>query len=71
MDAWSKCDHEILEPRMKEEKLTRTLSDLSQALSESEILRKKQSAWPPSNKGHDPSGRGLAGVMDDEMGFVD
>ena len=46
-------------------------SDLPAAIRESEKLREKQKAWPPSHKEHDPSGRGLAGVMDDEMGFVD
>lgn len=35
------------------------------------MLGKKQTTWPPVDRGHDPSGRGLAGVMDDEMGFVD
>ena len=46
-------------------------SDLPAAIGQSEELRKKQRAWPPSNNENDPSGRGLAGVMDDEMGFVD
>jgi len=38
---------------------------------ESENLRQRQKEWPPVNSGEDPSRRGLAGVMDDEMGFVD
>ena len=46
-------------------------SDLSTAIQESEILRKKPQPWPSSNRGDDHSGRGLAGVMDEEMGFVD
>ncbi|KAL8694022.1 MAG: hypothetical protein Q9218_001260 [Villophora microphyllina] len=47
------------------------LDDLSAALTESELLRKNRQAWPPYNRGADPSGRGLAGVMDEEMGFYD
>lgn len=46
-------------------------SDLPAAIRESEALRKRQKDWPPANSGDDPSRRGLAGVMDDEMGFVD
>lgn len=46
-------------------------SDLTAALQQSEELRKKQSAWPPRNEGDEPSRKGLIGVMDDEMGFVD
>ncbi|KAL8827357.1 MAG: hypothetical protein Q9191_003229 [Dirinaria sp. TL-2023a] len=47
------------------------LDDLPVALRQSEELGEKQKSWPPSINEHDPSGRGLAGVMDDEMGFVD
>ncbi|KAL8940691.1 MAG: hypothetical protein Q9216_002678 [Gyalolechia sp. 2 TL-2023] len=47
------------------------LDDLPKALRESEVHRKKLQAWPPNNRGADPSGRGLAGVMDEEMGFYD
>ncbi|KAL9030885.1 MAG: hypothetical protein Q9196_001028 [Gyalolechia fulgens] len=47
------------------------LDNLSNALRESEVHRKKLQAWPPNNRGADPSGRGLAGVMDEEMGFYD
>ena len=46
-------------------------SDLPAAIKESEALRLKQKAWPPMNSGHDSSDRGLAAIMDDEMGFVD
>jgi len=46
-------------------------SNLAAAIAESEALRVRQKAWPPANSGHDPSGRGLAGIMDDEMGFID
>ncbi|KAL8784433.1 MAG: hypothetical protein Q9213_003956 [Squamulea squamosa] len=47
------------------------LDNLSAALAESDILRLKRQTWPPQNHGADPSGRGLAGVMDEEMGFYD
>ncbi|KAL8744655.1 MAG: hypothetical protein Q9190_003121 [Brigantiaea leucoxantha] len=47
------------------------LNDLPAAIHQAEKLRNKQRAWPPNNSRADPSGRGLAGVMDDEMGFVD
>ncbi|KAL8873565.1 MAG: hypothetical protein Q9174_000981 [Haloplaca sp. 1 TL-2023] len=47
------------------------VNDLPAALQESEVLRKERQAWPPDNRKADPSGRGLAGVMDEEMGFYD
>ncbi|KZF19589.1 glycosyltransferase family 1 protein [Xylona heveae TC161] len=47
------------------------LANLRAAITESEELRRRQKVWPPVNSGEDPSGRGIAGVMDDEMGFVD
>ncbi|KAL2045152.1 hypothetical protein N7G274_002233 [Stereocaulon virgatum] len=47
------------------------LNDLSAAIYQSESLRKSRSTWPPSNEKEDPSGNGLIGVMDDELGFVD
>lgn len=46
-------------------------SDLPAAIRQSESLRKTQNPWPPADTGEDPSGKGLVGVMDDEMGFVD
>ncbi|KAI9787969.1 MAG: N-acetylglucosaminyldiphosphodolichol N-acetylglucosaminyltransferase catalytic subunit alg13 [Candelina submexicana] len=46
-------------------------NNLPAAIKESEKLRERHKLWPPVNSGADPSGRGLAGVMDDEMGFVD
>ena len=46
-------------------------SDLPRALEDAEALRRKQHAWPPDNRKVDPSGKGLIGVMDDELGFVD
>ncbi|KAH0542345.1 hypothetical protein FGG08_003282 [Glutinoglossum americanum] len=47
------------------------IDDLPAAIADSEKLREKHKAWPPVNSGEDPSGRGLAGVMEYEMGFVD
>ncbi|KAL8820466.1 MAG: hypothetical protein Q9223_001327 [Gallowayella weberi] len=47
------------------------LDDLPAALVQSDALRQKRQTWPPQSLGADPSGRGLAGVMDDEMGFYD
>lgn len=46
-------------------------SDLPAALRASEAHRKKLQAWPPNNRGADPSGTGLAGIMAEEMGFYD
>lgn len=46
-------------------------SDLPAAIRRSESLRKTQNPWPPADTGEDPSSKGLMGVMDDEMGFVD
>ena len=46
-------------------------SDLPAAIRESEVSRKRPQPWPSSNRGDDSSGQGLAGVMDEEMGFVD
>jgi beta-1,4-N-acetylglucosaminyltransferase len=46
-------------------------SDLPAAIRQSESLRKTLHAWPPHDDGADPSGKGLIGVMDDELGFVD
>ncbi|KAK3173339.1 hypothetical protein OEA41_006668 [Lepraria neglecta] len=47
------------------------LHDLPAAIRQSESLRKSRNAWPPRNEREDPSGKGLIGVMDDELGFVD
>ncbi|CAD6590888.1 MAG: N-acetylglucosaminyldiphosphodolichol N-acetylglucosaminyltransferase catalytic subunit alg13 [Alectoria sarmentosa] len=47
------------------------LNDLPAAVRQSERLRETQITWPPAETGEDPSGKGLVGVMDDEMGFVD
>ncbi|MCJ1282754.1 N-acetylglucosaminyldiphosphodolichol N-acetylglucosaminyltransferase catalytic subunit alg13 [Xylographa opegraphella] len=44
--------------------------DLAAAIGEAEALRKRRTVWPPGGEGGE-DGRGLIGVMDDEMGFVD
>lgn len=46
-------------------------SDLPAAIRQSEKLRQSKKDWPPVNSGEDPSRRGITGVMDYEMGFVD
>ena len=52
--------------------LTRVHSDLAAALIQVEVLRVKKMQWPPPvDRSVDPSGKGLVGVLDDEMGFVD
>jgi beta-1,4-N-acetylglucosaminyltransferase len=58
-------------PRFKASSFTFIVSDLSAAIRDSENLCKRQKEWPPINSGEDQTGRGLAGVMDDEMGLVD
>lgn len=47
------------------------LSDLAVSISAAEKLRERKSQWPPPNSGSESYKRGLAGVMDDEMGWVD
>ena len=44
-------------------------SNLDNSLRRAERFRKVMSEWPPQRKGGD--GRGLVGIMDDELGFVD
>ena len=51
--------------------LTGLVRNLPAALEESQKLQSLHRGWPPVNSGADPTGRGLAGVMDDEMGFLD
>ncbi|KAK3064748.1 hypothetical protein LTS18_004367 [Coniosporium uncinatum] len=46
-------------------------SNLPAAIAESEELRKRQQAWPPINSGVHRRAQGLAGIMDEEMGFLD
>ncbi len=47
------------------------LSDLPASLTEVEALRKRMKQWPPINSGVEKYPRGLAGVMAEEMGWVD
>ena len=47
------------------------LDNLTQALEDAEMLRKRQKAWPPPNSGVHRQAKGLKGVMDEEMGFLD
>ncbi len=42
---------------------------LEAAIQESEGLRARRKQWPPPNSGEDPRNKGLAGAMDEEMGF--
>jgi len=44
------------------------LSDLASALRKNEQEAKSRTAWP-TTQALDPSGRGLVGVMDEEMGY--
>jgi len=46
-------------------------SNLSEALTQSEALRKRSKEWPPVNSGTQRRGNGLAGVIDEELGFLD
>ncbi|OJD11609.1 hypothetical protein AJ78_07653 [Emergomyces pasteurianus Ep9510] len=46
------------------------LGNLATSMRESEAFRRQMHEWPPSvNKEH--AGKGLAGVIEDELGFVD
>ena len=45
--------------------------NLGQALVDAEALRIRHTQWPPVNSGVHRQSRGLAGVMDEEMGFLD
>ena len=47
------------------------LENLANALDEAEKLSKRQKEWPPPNSGVHRQARGLKGVLDDEMGFLD
>ena len=47
------------------------LEDLAGALQEAEDLGKRMKAWPPVNSGVHREAKGLKGVMDEEMGFLD
>ncbi|KAF2426472.1 family 28 putative glycosyltransferase [Tothia fuscella] len=47
------------------------LNNLEQALQDSEALRKKNKEWPPVNSGIHRKAKGLEGVIDEEMGYLD
>jgi beta-1,4-N-acetylglucosaminyltransferase len=47
------------------------LENLAAALEESEKLRERAKKWPPVNSGTHRQARGLAGVLDEEMGYLD
>ena len=47
------------------------LDDLIQALDDAERLRQRQREWPPPTSGVHRQAKGLKGVMDEEMGFLD
>ncbi|TID16472.1 glycosyltransferase family 1 protein [Venturia nashicola] len=48
-----------------------SLDNLPAALTQSETLRKKSKEWPPVNSGMHRQANGLAGVIDEELGFLD
>ena len=47
------------------------LENLVGALTEAEQLRVRMKTWPPVNSGVHRQAKGLKGVMDEEMGFLD
>ena len=47
------------------------LESLVQTLKDAEMLRDRHNAWPPVNSGVHRQARGLTGVMDEEIGFLD
>lgn len=46
-------------------------SDLASAIPQAEQLRQRMQQWPPINSGEEKYKKGLAGVMSDEMGWLD
>lgn len=44
-------------------------SDLPAALKASEEKSKARTPWQPLNSGADQSGKGVMGVMDEELGY--
>jgi hypothetical protein len=44
-------------------------SELPTALRESEKRSKARKEWKPARQGADPTGRGVVGVMDEELGY--
>ena len=47
------------------------LENLEGALRKAEGLRVRMKTWPPVNSGVHRQAKGLKGVMDEEMGFLD
>ncbi|KAI6788141.1 hypothetical protein KC361_g9210 [Hortaea werneckii] len=47
------------------------LEQLPKALQDAEQLRQRQKAWPPVNAGVQREAKGLKGILDEEMGFLD
>lgn len=47
------------------------IGHLGKALTDAEKLRQRHKEWPPVNSGQHRDVRGLKGVLDDEMGFLD
>ncbi|KAK2753068.1 N-acetylglucosaminyldiphosphodolichol N-acetylglucosaminyltransferase catalytic subunit alg13 [Onygenales sp. PD_40] len=46
------------------------LGNLAESVTQAEAFRSRLHEWPPSNN-QEHAGKGLAGVMEDELGFVD
>ena len=65
MGRLSECDVEIWATMLTQS------SKLAASIPEVEALRKKMKQWPPVNSGVEKYPRGLAGVMAEEMGWVD
>ena len=51
--------------------LTAPYSNLPASIVETEGLRTRMHNWPPINSGEEKYKKGLAGIMADEMGFID
>ncbi|QIW99893.1 hypothetical protein AMS68_005411 [Peltaster fructicola] len=47
------------------------LNGLPQALLDAEVLAKRHQEWPPVNSGDHREVKGLRGIFDEEMGFLD
>ncbi|KAI7529028.1 hypothetical protein KC331_g15433 [Hortaea werneckii] len=47
------------------------LEQLPKALQDAEQLRQRQKGWPPVNAGVQREAKGLKGILDEEMGFLD
>lgn len=47
------------------------LEQLPKALQDAEQLRQRQKAWPPVNAGVQREAKGLKGILDEEMGYLD